>query len=362
MGMCAMNDTKYMKIALRLSQRGRGFTEPNPMVGAVVVKDNQILSTGYHRRCGCDHAERDALSKIHTTGADLYVTLEPCVHYGRTPPCADLIIEKKIKRVVIAIRDPNPQVNGKGVQKLLAHGIQVEENTLSRHARHINRHYLKYIGSGMPYVTLKAGLSLDGKLTDKFRKSQWVTSEELRTVSHSLRGEFSGIMVGSKTVLDDDPQLNIRDPQWVDKKFYRIVLDTHNRLEPGKYRLFNDQERFPLLIFSSVRAADQTPRTRHHYFINPGAEGGLDLTEVLQTLHRLHISSVMVEGGGTLFNSFLKQKLYDEIIVGQSKAFIGGIESLQFFSEGAPVSAPIELNHHEVIKLETGQIIRGYRE
>lgn len=356
-----MNDTKYMKIALKTARRAFGFTEPNPIVGAVVVKNGKLLAVGYHRRCGAAHAERDALRKITEPGTTMYVTLEPCIHHGKTPPCADLLIEKKVKRVVIAMQDPNPKVSGQGIDMLKAHGITVDVGLLEDMARRLNRHYIKYITQHLPWVTLKAGASLDGKLTDKFRKSQWVTSLEMRTLSHSMRGEFAAIMAGSKTVIDDNPQLNIREAAWEDKKFHRVILDSQNTLDTG-YRLFEEQERFPLVLFSSREAENQTPKIEHHYFVSPAPGGGLDLREVLEKLYQLEIASVMIEGGGALFNSFLKEKLYDEIIVSQAGTLIGGKESVQLFSGGTSVTTPIELNHREITNFKTGHMVRGLKE
>jgi diaminohydroxyphosphoribosylaminopyrimidine deaminase/5-amino-6-(5-phosphoribosylamino)uracil reductase len=357
-----MSDLKYMKIALKLARKATGFTEPNPLVGAVAVKNNQIVATGYHRRFGADHAERDALKTISEPGVTLYVTLEPSIHTGKTPPCVDLLVEKNVKRVVVAMIDPNPRVNGKGIQKLEENGMTVDVGLLGEMARKLNRHYVKYITQTMPYVALRAGISTDGKLTDKYRKSQWITGEELRTLSHSLRGEFSAIMAGAGTVRDDNPQLNIREAAWEDKKLYRVILDTHNTLHPGKgLRVFENPERFPLILFSSKEAADLTPRVDNHFFVTPAGGGGLDLREVLETLHRLEIASVMVEGGGSLINSFLKENLYDEIILGQAPTLIGGRESVQLFADGTDVSTPIDLEEREIINLKSGQVMRAYK-
>lgn len=351
-----------MKIALKLARKAAGFTEPNPLVGAVAVKNNRIVATGYHHRYGADHAEPDALKKTTEQDLTLYVTLEPCVHYGKTPPCADLLIKRKVKRVVAAMMDPNPRVNGKGIQKLKENGITVDVGLLEDMARKLNRHYITYITRPMPYVALRAGVSTDGKLTDKHRKSQWITGEELRTLSHSLRGEFSAIMAGINTIRDDNPQLNIREAAWGDKKLFRVILDTHNTLHPEKgLRIFEERQRFPLILFSSREAADLTPRTAHHYFVTPHPDGGLDLREVLETLHRLEIASVIVEGGGALINSFLKEGLYDEIILGQSPTIIGGKDSVQLFAHGTSVSTPIRLEEGEIFTLQSGQVIRAYR-
>lgn len=355
-----MDEIKFMKIALKIARKAKGFTEPNPLVGAVVAKDRQVVATGYHRKYGADHAESDALKKVTVGGTTLYVTLEPCIHFGKTPPCVDLVIKKKVKRVVVAMKDPNPLVNGKGIQKLKESGIAVAAGVLGDIARKMNRHYIKYITKKMPYVTLKAGVSLDGKLTDKYRKSQWMTSEELRTFSHTLRGEFSAIMAGVKTVTDDNPQLNIREKAWGDKKLYRIVLDTHNTLDT-RLRIFENQDQFPLILFSSKEAENRTPKVKNHYFITPREANSLNLKEVLEILHQKGIASVVVEGGGTIISSFLKEKLYDEILLFQAGTFIGGKKSVQLFVEGTSVSTPIELKEREIIEFNTGSIIRGFR-
>lgn len=350
-----------MKAALKLSQKGLGFTEPNPLVGAVVVKDNRIVGHGYHARFGAPHAEQAALQNVDVQGTTLYVTLEPCVHFGKTPPCSDLILKKKVARVVVAMRDPNPLVHGKGITTLKEHGLDVEVGLLEALALKINRHYIKYMTSQRPYVTLKAGVTIDCKLTDKNRQSQWITDESLREYSHSFRGEFSAIMVGVGTVINDNPLLTIRHSDWADKSLTRVVLDSHNSLDT-RLNIFNDQERFPLILFSATTAANKTQKVKHHYFVPPNEDGvGLKLTQVLEVLHSLQIASVMVEGGGGLFDSFLRTQLYDEIVLSTAAKILGGQESVQFFASGTPIAEPVTLVDREIIPLETGYILRGFR-
>jgi pyrimidine deaminase RibD-like protein len=211
------DDRKFMNIALKLSRKGLGYTEPNPLVGAVVVKNGKILASGFHRAFGAPHAEAMALEHLAVPGTTLYLTLEPCAHFGKTPPCVDLIIAKKVRRVVMAMRDPNPLVDGRGIRKLREHGIQTRCGLCREQAERINRHYLKAIRSRMPYVTLHAGVSLDGKLTDDSGRSRWMTSEEGRRYSHSLRGEFSAILAGHGTILADNPRLTLREAGWEGK-------------------------------------------------------------------------------------------------------------------------------------------------
>jgi diaminohydroxyphosphoribosylaminopyrimidine deaminase/5-amino-6-(5-phosphoribosylamino)uracil reductase len=358
-----MDDIKYMKAALGLSKRGTGFTEPNPLVGAVVVKNGRIISTGYHARFGDAHAERGALAGVNEPGTTLYVTLEPCVHHGKTPPCTDLILEKKVKRVVVAVGDPNPRVAGKGIQLLRQEGVEVQTGLLQRTGMKINRHYLKYITTGMPYVTLKSGISIDGKLTDKHGQSQWITGPELRAYSRGMRGEFSAIMAGAGTVRCDNPRLTIRENAWAGKKLRRVILDSNNTLDSA-LNIFQEREQFPLILFSSTTAANRDPHpcADHHFFVSPNAaHGGLNLVEILEHLHRLGIASVLVEGGGALTGSFLAAGLYDEIILFTADKLIGGRESVQLFPGGASISNPVTLDRREILSLDTGYIVRGFK-
>jgi len=356
-----VDDIKFMKAALQLSKKGKGVTEPNPQVGAVVVKNNKIISTGYHARFGAPHAEQIALKDLNEVETTLYVSLEPCAHFGKTPPCTECILSRQIQRVVIAMKDPNPLVNGKGIKRLREQGIKVEVGLLQPIAEKINRHYIVYMSQKRPYVTLKAGVSIDGKLTDKFGKSQWITGETLRSYSHSFRGEFSAIMAGVNTVIVDNPQLTLREKGWKGKRLFRVILDSQNKLNTN-LRIFREQDRFPLILFSSKNAPNKTLKVENHFFINSNPNNrGLQLEEVLETLHRLGIASVMVEGGGELFDSFLKTGLYDEIVLSIADKLIGGGASVQFFPSGSDVSSPIKFKNREIITLDTGYIIRGYK-
>lgn len=356
-----MNDIKYMKAALNLARKGIGFTEPNPLVGAVVVKDDTIISSGYHHHFGAPHAEQVAFREKTPPGTTLYVSLEPCLHYGKTPPCTGLILERKVKRVVVAMKDPNLKVAGRGIEKLRENGVQVELGLLQSLAERLNRHYIVSMTEKRPYVALKTGVSIDCKLTDKYRKSQWITDSSLRQYSHSFRGEFSAIMAGVQTVIDDNPLLTLRESAWEPKRLFRVILDSQNRLEPN-LNIFYDQRRFPLILFSSKTAANQTTKVTRHFFVNPAKTGrGLDLQEVMTALHKLGVMSVMVEGGGGIFDSFLQSRLYDEIVFSTADKLIGGENSVQFFATGASVSQPVELKEREVISLGTGYIVRGLR-
>ncbi len=348
-----------MKIALALSKKGMGFTEPNPLVGAVVVKNGEIIASACHKKYGAKHAERAALEKITGKNTTLYVTLEPCAHFGKTPPCTAIIIAKQVERVVMPMLDPNPLVDGKGSRELEKNGIKTEVGLLADLARKINRHYLKFITREQPYVTIKAGVSLDGKLTDKYRQSQWITDKPMRDLSHSLRGEFSAVLVGLGTVMDDNPQLTVRGKAWSGKSIYRVVLDSQNKLDKG-LRVFQEQERFPLVLFSSAGAKNKEKKVAHHFFIT-GNEYGLDLKIVLKTLGSLGIASLLVEGGGSIIDSFLGQGFYDEIILFTADKLIGGKAAVELFSSGASLTRPVKIARKEIIEFASGRLVRGYR-
>ncbi len=354
------DDLKFMKIALKLSRRGMGFVEPNPIVGAVAVKNGRILSCGFHRDFGGKHAETMALERLAVPGATLYLTLEPCSHFGKTPPCVDLIIARKVRRVVAAMIDPNPMVNGAGIATLQAHGIETSVGLCREQAEQINRHYLKFMRSGMPWVAVHAGLSLDGKLTDKSGRSHWVTPPELRRCSHSLRGEFSAILAGSRTILADDPLLTLREAGWQGKKLYRVVLDSGNSL-PLDLNIFKEQENFPLVIFSSLAAANREKKVPRHFFVPSNADG-LQLPAVLKQLAGLGIASVLVEGGGRVNDSFIRQRLFDEMVLFVSNKVVGGRDAVQLFASGAEdlEQAP-ELTGCQRSEFASGCIMRGFK-
>jgi len=353
------DDLRFMRAALSLSRGGRGFTEPNPLVGAVVVEDGRIAATGFHAAFGGPHAEALALQGIRRTGTTLYVTLEPCAHYGKQPPCVDLIVEKRVERVVAAMRDPNPLVDGRGIAALEKRGIRVDTGCLADDCARVNRHYLTFMTRGRPHVTVNAGVSLDGKLTDRFRRSQWITDPELRDMSHSLRGGFSAILVGVKTVEDDDPQLTVRDPAWKGKRLTRVVLDTENRLDTTR-RVFQERADFPLFIFSAKRTRKQGRKVERHFFVDEG-EDGLDLDHVLRVLWKQNIASVLVEGGGAVIDSFLRTGLYDELVLFTANKLLGGRESVQIFPSGASVDDPLRLDGYEIMEFPAGFVLHWCR-
>lgn len=227
-----MTDQDYMRQAIMLARKGEGWTSPNPMVGAVIVKNGRIIGEGYHARWGGLHAERNALASLTepAEGATLYVTLEPCCHYGKTPPCTEALLEHKIARVVIGSRDPDPRVAGKGAQILKAAGVRVEEDFLREECDRLNPVFFHYITEKTPYVVMKYAMTLDGKIATRTGASKWITGEEARTRVQLLRHRYSGIMAGIGTVLADDPLLNVRLEG--KKSPTRIICDSHLRIPP----------------------------------------------------------------------------------------------------------------------------------
>lgn len=331
-----------MDSALRLSLQAKGLTSPNPLVGAVVVKKDRIISKSFHKRAGLEHAEVIALKKAakKAKGSVLYVTLEPCSTFGRTPPCTDAIIKSGIKKVVIGMRDPNPKHCGKGEKILIKNRIKVISGALEDRIKDMNQPFIKYITKNMPYVTLKLAQSLDGKIATKTGDSQWITSPESRKFSHKLRNNFDAIMVGINTVLKDNPFLN-PEKKIEGKRFYKIILDTHLKILPS-LRIFNNASDFPVIIAtckeSLIKRAQKARALVKKGAIILGIEkdrGILNIKELLQNLSKLEITNILVEGGGRLAGSLLDKDLIDYVLFFISPKIIGGKESIaSIYGEG----------------------------
>ncbi len=322
-----MSEEEYMRMALRLARRGLGWTSPNPMVGAVLVKDDRVIGRGYHRRFGGNHAEVNAFQSASTdpAGATLYVTLEPCCHYGKTPPCVDAIISNRLKRVVIGTLDPNPQVNGKSVKLLNEHGIETRVGMLEPECRELNEAHFKYMTTGRPLVTLKFAQSLDGRIATARGDSRWISSEEFRKRAHRLRASNDAILVGINTVLADNPQLTVRLVRG--RNPTRVVLDSRLRI-PLDSEIVRTRHEAPVLITTTAQA-DREKATQldelgiETLVVPPDKSGGLDLKHLLQALGERNISSLLVEGGSKVITSFLRQKLADKVVVAIAPKILG---------------------------------------
>ena len=326
-----MNTPEYfMRRARDLALKAEGQTIPNPLVGAVVVKGGKGIAQGYHQKAGLAHAEVEALEAAgkRALGADLYVTLEPCTHYGKTPPCVDRILEAGIKRVFAGMIDPNPLNNGKGIKLLREHGIKVECGILEAELRKINQPFLKYITRKIPYVTVKVGQSLDGKIALKTGESQWITSRPAREYSHSLRRLYDGIMTGVNTVIRDNPFLSGGE---TDRPLTKIVADS-SLSTPADSNIFKKPGE--VIIASLKERSGQETESRGLLFAKARIlevkenNGQLNLYDLLKKLGRLGLCNILVEGGGSLIGSFFDYGLVDKVMFFIAPRIIGGKDSI----------------------------------
>ena len=321
-----MTDQDYMRRAIELAKQGIGWTNPNPLVGAVIVKNGRVIGEGAHLRCGTLHAERNALLACteDPAGATIYVTLEPCCHYGRTPPCTEIIIEKKLARVVIGSRDPNPKVSGKGAALLRAHGILVEEDFLKEECDALNPIFFHYITTGLPYTASKFAMTLDGKIASRTGASQWITGETARRHVHALRGRYAAILVGIGTVLADDPMLNCRLPDA--HQPLRIVLDSGLRI-PEDSALCRTARQYPTMVVCAEDLPEKRERlcalgVRVEYL--PDADGRPDLSRLCLLLGREGIDSLLIEGGGSIHEAAFRAGIVNHVFAYIAPKIMGG--------------------------------------
>ena len=365
--MNSLKDAAYMHLAYSLAEKALGRASPNPYVGALVVKNDVIVGHGYHEGAGSPHAEIAALERAgrRAKGGTLYVTLEPCVHWGRTPPCVDAVLSAGVKRVVISSLDPNPLVFQKGVRKIRRAGIDVTVGVLEERNRRLNEFYAKYITRSIPFVTLKAALSLDGKMATKKFDSRWISSPPTREYIHLLRAEYDALMVGVNTIIQDDPRLTVRHSNWRDKKLTRIILDSALRL-PRQARILSTLAQGRTLVFTNMNA----PRPKKEALAKlgvevislPGATAIVDLHRVLAALGKREIASVLVEGGGRLATSLLEKKLADKVVLTISPRFIGGKNAVSVFGGEGPKSLKDALSLNAVSSFQIGEdtLLEGY--
>lgn len=332
-----MSSVEYMQRALALAEKGRGEKRTNPLVGAVIVKDGRIIAEGFHRAFGADHAEVDALQRAiePAQGAALYVNLEPCAHFGKTPPCVEAIRQAGIARVIAAMTDPNPQVNGAGMQKLREAGIEVTLGVCEEEARRLNAPYLKYIRTGLPFVTLKIAQTLDGKIADNAGNSKWISSEASRRRVHELRVHHDAVLVGANTVRLDNPELTShglgRDP-------LRLVVAGHDGIGANAKIVAGAlAERTILCTPKSGNAAQG--ETQNLWQIR-GADGQVDLRELLLQAASNGVASILVEGGQSIFSQFIESKLVDKFLIVVAPKLLGdGLNSVQFVTERSIAAA-----------------------
>jgi len=328
---------KFMKAALGFAKKGLGKTSPNPAVGAVIARRGQVVAAGFHRKAGGAHAEVEALNQIRGTarrGDTLYVTLEPCNHFGRTPPCTQAILEKGIRKVVVGMRDPNPHVTGGGCDYLSGQGVEVVTGVLEEQCRRLNEWFVTYVTKGRPFVIAKTALTLDGWTATSTGHSRWVTNERSREWVHRLRHQVDGILVGVGTVMADDPLLNTRLKKGRGKDPVRIIVDTHLRI-PVNARVLALPHGSETLIAVSEdvppRHLERLKTTGISFLVCPKKEGRIDLIALMDMLGNRSITSVLLEGGATLMGAMIREKLVDKFCIFKAPKILGG-------SDGRPMA------------------------
>ena len=338
-----MQQEAYMKLALEQAVKGCGWTNPNPMVGAVIVKNDRIIGVGHHEKYGQLHAERNALKncKEDPKGATIYVTLEPCCHHGKTPPCTDAIIESGITTVVVGSLDPNPKVAGNGIRILREHGIQVIEGFMQEECDAINEVFFHYITHGIPYVVMKYAMTADGKIATHTGASRWITGEEARNHVQTARHRYAGIMVGVETVLKDDPMLNCRLPDG--NHPIRIICDTHLRT-PEQAQIVSTAREIPTILATCSTDSDRISRFEEkgcRVLTIQEKNGHVDLQDLMHRLGSEKIDSILLEGGGTLNYSALEAGIVDRIQAYIAPVIFGG-EGARTPVEGQGVVVPAD--------------------
>jgi diaminohydroxyphosphoribosylaminopyrimidine deaminase/5-amino-6-(5-phosphoribosylamino)uracil reductase len=332
-----VNDEHYMQMALDLAARGRGYTSPNPMVGAVVVRDGMVVGRGYHQYAGGAHAEVHAIEAAGDAarGATLYVNLEPCNHTGRTPPCTRRIVEAGLQRVVIGMRDPNPKVTGGGAEFLKAQGVEITCGVCAEPARELNEVFIKYIRTGRPFVTAKCAATLDGRMAARSGDSKWVTGEASRAFVHELRHAADAILVGAGTIAADDPLLTTRLTDRASKDPTRIILDTRLRTAPTAKVLNPSSAAETVLVAgteASATAREKTFAKGVRVIVAETREGRIDLDRLMDQLGRMGLTSILIEGGSRVLGSAFRAGIVDKVCFFYAPLLTGGDDGIPILS------------------------------
>lgn len=342
-------DEIFMKIALEEAKKGISKVNPNPLVGAVIVKNNKIISTGFHEKFAHKHAEIRAIENATESleNSTLYVNLEPCSHFGKTGPCADEIIKSKIKRVVISMKDPNPIVSGKGIEKLKDAGIEVKLGVLNKEAMILNEKFYKYIKNKMPFIALKTAMTLDGKIACENGESRWITGIKSRQIVHELRNEYTAVMVSSNTILKDDPKLDVRLVSKI-KNPKKIILDP-NLKTPFKAKIFEGDSEVYILTLKKHIVKQKLYLNKNVNFINLEKFDLENINKAMRVLALKHqIDSILLETGGIWNQFFLRNKMIDKLYIFIAPKILGGKDSIGAFSGENPPS----LDFAKKIKIE----------
>lgn len=358
-----MEDAAYMRRALALAEQGCGWTSPNPMVGAVIVRDGRVIGEGYHEKCGQAHAERNALAHCTESprGATLYVTLEPCCHTGRQPPCVDAILESGIARVVVGSLDPNPKVAGKGIRILREHGVTVDTGVLEEECRAINAVFFHFIQTGRPYVVLKYAMTLDGKIATHTGASKWITGEQARRRVHADRHRYRAILVGVGTVLADDPQLTCRIEGG--RNPIRVICDTHLRTPLSAQVVRTARETPTILATCCTDAAHRAAYEEAgcQVLVLPEQDGKVSLPALMERLGQMEIDSVLLEGGASLHGAALESGIVNRVQAYVAPKLFGGAGAPSPIG-GQGVALPdeaVQLKHATMTLLGEDILIEG---
>jgi len=357
-----MKNIKFMELAILNAKKGIGYTNPNPIVGAVLIKDNQIISTGYHHQYGDNHAEIDAINNANTdlTGTELYLTLEPCNHFGKTPPCIDVIIKNKIGKVIIGSFDPNPLNDNRGIEILRKNNIIVETNFLNEETDKLYKIYFYYIKTNKPFILMKYAMTIDGRITTNTGKSRWISNEASRLRVHETRKMFSSIIVGINTVLKDDPLLianidNANQP-------IRIILDKDLKI-PLNSQIMKTAYLYKTIIVTNNVDEKKLKLIHDHQaeilFVNLKANL-INLPEMILKLAKWKIDSILLEGGGRLNASFLEEKLVNAVEVYIAPKIFGGTGISPILGKGIDfLTDAIKLENIEVENINSDILIKG---
>lgn len=351
----------FMKEAFILARKGYGNTSPNPMVGAVIVKNGKIIAKGYHKFAGAPHAEIVALKKAgkNSEGATLYVNLEPCIHYGRTPPCVPEIVRSKIKRVVIGMKDPNPLVNGKGIEELKKNKIEVISGILEKEAEELNEVFVKNMRKNLPFIGVKVAESIDGKIATKTGESKWITAEKSRKIVQKIRYGYDGIMVGINTVIFDNPSLIARYKNF--KIPYRIVLDSDLKI-PLNSKIVNEEAPEKTIIVTKIKKSKKMEKLKKKGVKIVSINENTGFEKIIKILYTLGIRSILIEGGGETIASAIFSDVVDKIYFFISPVIIGGRKA-KTSVEGEGISSLKEVKRLKNVKIKKiGEdiLITGY--
>jgi diaminohydroxyphosphoribosylaminopyrimidine deaminase/5-amino-6-(5-phosphoribosylamino)uracil reductase len=362
-----MDDKSFMKLALNLAAKGCGFTSPNPMVGAVIVRDGIVVGTGFHEAIGMAHAEVNAIKEAGdlAKGATLYVTLEPCNHHGRTPPCTDQIKDAGISRVVVAMKDPNPDVKGRGIDHLKKHGINISLGLYEDRATKLNEAFIKYVQTKRPFVTIKCAATLDGRIATRTGDSKWVSGEESRRFVHRLRHSADAIMVGINTIQKDNPKLTTRLEGKKGSDPTRIILDTHFSISEDARILNLDSESDTIIATGvSVKGKQKEALEKKGVRIlkTTVKDGRIDLDILMESLGEQGITSLLVEGGSRVIASSLAASVVDKAIFFYAPKILGGDDGVPICSGSGPefMSETISLKDINVRRFGDDVMIEGY--